>query len=167
MKRLLFTPVFLVLALGFCQAQNEVENPSISMAMIASDMDTSYDFYTNIIGMVETGGFTVDESFGKKSGLTGGSAYDVKILKLIDDPHSTEFKLASFGNPKEEAGEVIQDKNGLRYITIYLKSTEAVLQRIQENNIKTLGDTPLQLPNGKTFILIQDPDGLFIELIGN
>ncbi|WP_036386889.1 VOC family protein [Muricauda sp. MAR_2010_75] len=167
MKRLLFTPLFLILTLSLCQAQNEVENPSISMAMIASDMDTSYDFYTNIIGMVETGGFTVDESFGKKSGLTGGSAYDVKILKLIDDPHSTEFKLASFGNPKEEAGEVIQDKNGLRYITIYLKSTEAVLQRIQENNIKTLGDTPLQLPNGKTFILIQDPDGLFIELIGN
>ncbi|MER3376637.1 MAG: VOC family protein [Allomuricauda sp.] len=167
MKRLFLTPIFMVLALSLCQAQNEVENPSISIAMIASDMDTSYDFYTNIIGMAETGGFSIDESFGKKSGLTGGAPYDVKILKLVDDPHSTEFKLASFGNPKVDAGNVIQDKNGLRYITIYLKSTEAVLQRIEDNNIKTLGDTPLQLPNGKTFILIQDPDGLFIELIGN
>lgn len=167
MKRLLLTPVFLVFALSLCQAQNEVENPAISIAMIASDMETSYDFYTNVIGMVETGGFTVDESFGKRSGLTGGTPYDVKILKLVDDPHSTEFKLASFGNPKEEAGEVIQDKNGARYITIYLKSTAEVLQRIKDHNIKTLGDTPLTFPNGKTFILIQDPDGLFIELIGN
>ncbi len=120
------------------------------MAMIVSDMDTSYDFYTNIIGMVETGGFTVDEAFGKKSGLTGGAPYDVKILKLIDDPHSTEFKLASFGNPKVDAGEVIQEKNGLRYITIHLKSTEAVLQRIKENNIIKLWETlPYNCPMGK------------------
>jgi len=167
MKRLLLTQIFLVLTLSLCQAQNEVENPSISIAMISSNMDTSYDFYTNIIGMVETGGFSVDESFGKKSGLTGGAPYDVKILKLVDDPHSTEFKLASFGNPKVDTGNVIQDQNGLRYITIFLKSTEAVLQRIKDNNIKTLGDTPLQLPDGRSFILIQDPDGLFIELIGN
>lgn len=41
------------------------------------------------------------------------------------------------------------------------------MQRIKENNIKMLGDTPVQLPDGRTFILIQDPDGIFIELIGN
>lgn len=166
MKRLFTTLVFLLCTLSLCQAQNEVDNPSISIAMIASDMDASYDFYTNIIGMVETGGFSIDGSFGEKSGLTGGTPYDVKILKLLDDPHSTEFKLASFGNPKEESGKVIQDKNGVRYITIYLKSTAEVLQRIKDNNIEALGDTPIQLPDGRNFILIQDPDGLFIELIG-
>ncbi|MEW2922440.1 VOC family protein [Muricauda sp. ANG21] len=166
MKRLFTTLVFLLCTLSLCQAQNEVDNPSISIAMIASDMDASYDFYTNIIGMVETGGFSIDGSFGEKSGLTGGTPYDVKILKLLDEPHSTEFKLASFGNPKEESGKVIQDKNGVRYITIYLKSTAEVLQRIKDNNIETLGDTPIQLPDGRNFILIQDPDGLFIELIG-
>jgi catechol 2,3-dioxygenase-like lactoylglutathione lyase family enzyme len=166
MKRLFTTLVFLLCTLSLCQAQNEVDNPSISIAMIASDMDASYNFYTNIIGMVETGGFSIDGSFGEKSGLTGGTPYDVKILKLLDEPHSTEFKLASFGNPKEESGKVIQDKNGVRYITIYLKSTAEVLQRIKDNNIETLGDTPIQLPDGRNFILIQDPDGLFIELIG-
>ncbi|MFC4219843.1 VOC family protein [Flagellimonas marina] len=166
MKRLFTTLVFLLCTLSLCQAQNEVDNPSISIAMIASDMDASYDFYTNIIGMVETGGFGIDASFGEKSGLTGGTPYDVKILKLLDDPHSTEFKLASFGNPKEESGKVIQDKNGVRYITIYLKSTAEVLQRIKDSNIETLGDTPIQLSDGRNFILIQDPDGLFIELIG-
>ena len=43
-------------------------------------------------------------------------------------------------------------------------SIEPVLKRIKENNIKILGEGPVKA-GSNDFILIQDPDGLFIELI--
>ena len=41
------------------------------------------------------------------------------------------------------------------------------IARIKKYKVPMLGETPTKLPNGKTFILIQDPDGTFIELIGD
>jgi hypothetical protein len=43
-----------------------------------------------------------------------------------------------------------------------------VLKRIKANNIKTLGDTasPQPIGDGLYFVMVQDPDGTFIELIG-
>lgn len=166
MKHTLLIAFFWGLAFGNCQAQAEFDKPYISIGTIVSDLDASLEFYTEIIGMKEVGGFGIDESFGKSSGFTGGTPFDVKILKLVDSPNATEFKLMTFGNKKSPSDQFIQQKNGMRYITLFLKSTEAVMQRIKENNIKMLGDTPVQLPDGRTFILIQDPDGIFIELIG-
>ena len=130
-------------------------------------METSLDFYTRILGMKETGGFSIDESFGKKSGLSGGIPFDVKILKVVDDPNATELKLVAFNNEKTSPDKHIQDRNGMQYTTYFPKSTEKILERIKENNIPLLGETPLKLPDGRSFILIQDPDGVFIELIGN
>ena len=34
------------------------------------------------------------------------------------------------------------------------------------NKVKLLGDTPTSLDESTQFVLIQDPDGTFIELIG-
>ena len=156
-----------VLVLTIVQAQTEYDKASISIGVVVSDLDTSMDFYTNIIGMEETGELDLDGSFGKASGLTGGEPLLVKLLKLNNSPNATELKLLSFGNEKVEPDNHIQDQNGMQYITIFPNSTQAILQRIRENNIPFLGDTPIKLPDGRDFILIQDPDGVFIEIIGN
>jgi hypothetical protein len=55
----------------------------------------------------------------------------------------------------------------MQYTTFFIKSTEDIIKRIRENNIEFLGDTPIKLPDGRTFILIQDPDGVFIEIVGH
>jgi len=41
------------------------------------------------------------------------------------------------------------------------------LKRIKEHNIKLIAETPTKLDDGRQFVLIQDPDGTFIELIGS
>lgn len=151
-----------------CTAQNpesEFESGTIHIGVVVSDLEKSLEFYKNIIGMEETGGFGLDATMGKKTGLTGGEPFDAKILQLKNGDQNTQWKLISF-NKKGAQSKYIQDNTGMRYITIYVNSIKPVLTRLRENKIKLLGDTPIRLSNGKTFILIQDPDGIFIELIG-
>jgi len=153
-----------------CFAQEDVSefsNNTISLGVIVSDLEKSLIFYQDIIGMEETGGFSLDADFGKSSGLTGGVPFDVKILKLVNDDGASEFKIMSFGKPLSPSDNFIQDKNGVRYITIFPKSVAPIIDKIKANNIKLLGNTPIKLGDGRTFVLIQDPDGLFVELIGN
>jgi catechol 2,3-dioxygenase-like lactoylglutathione lyase family enzyme len=158
--------IILALTFSTVQAQDDYEKTAISIGVVVSNLETSLDFYTNIMGMEETGELDLDGSFGKVSGLTGGKPLLVKILKLKNSPDATELKLVSFGNEKTDVDNHIQDQNGMQYTTFFIKSTENIIKRIRENNIKFLGDTPIQLPDGRTFILIQDPDGVFIEIIG-
>jgi hypothetical protein len=55
----------------------------------------------------------------------------------------------------------------MQYITIFVKSLKPILARIKENNIDILSAEPTILSGGRHFVLIQDPDGTFVELIGN
>ncbi len=142
------------------------EKNTIQMGVVVANLDVSLNFYKNIIGMQEVGGFSVDKDFGKKSGLTNGVAFDVKILKLEDSPSANQFKVVSFNKKKVKPSSYIQDDNGVQYITIFVKSVKPFIEKCKANNIPFLGETPTALPDGRLFILIQDPDGTFIELIG-
>jgi hypothetical protein len=54
----------------------------------------------------------------------------------------------------------------MQYITIFVKSMKPCLERIQKHGVKTLEKTPTMLDADRQFVLVQDPDGNFIELIG-
>ncbi len=147
--------------------EDEFELGTIQFGVVVSDLQKSIDFYTNIIGMKETGGFSVDANFSKISGLTGGEPFDVTILKLRDERQATEWKLMSFGKKANHPmPRFIQDDTGVQYVTIFVKSMEHFLERIKKHKIKLLEETPVFLEDGRQFVLIQDPDGTFIELIG-
>ncbi|SNZ00532.1 VOC family protein [Flagellimonas pacifica] len=166
MKHFIIICLLLTTTVGLCQAENEFDKSSISIGVIASDLKTSLDFYTNIIGMKQTGEFPVGDTLSKKTGLTNGVAFDVKVLKLHDDPNATEYKLLSFKNPKSKSDTYINEGNGMRYITLFYKSLDAVIQRLKDNNINFLSEEPTHIPDGRRFVLVQDPDGVFVELIG-
>ena len=148
-------------------AQSEFNQNYISIGVVVEDLETSVDFYTNIVGMTTTGGFTVDAQGSKKTGLTGGIPFDVTVLKLEDDPSATEWKLLSFSKKATHPEQKhIQDDTGMQYITIFVNDLHPFVKRLKENNIPLLGETPTQLNDGRHFVLVQDPDGVFIELIG-
>jgi hypothetical protein len=54
----------------------------------------------------------------------------------------------------------------MQYITIMVNSLEPFLERIKEHKVKLMGDTPIPLGETDNFVLVQDPDGTIIELIG-
>ncbi|MCE7070628.1 MULTISPECIES: VOC family protein [unclassified Dyadobacter] len=152
---------------GFVHAQSNFTSKSIGVGVVVADMQRSLDFYVKGIGMVKTGNFTINAEFGKRGGLTGGEAVEVNILKLENGPEGTDWKLMSFGkkasHPKPK---FIQDDTGPQYITIQVKSLTPIIDRLKAQNVTFLGSTPTPLTKDSHFVLVQDPDGTFVELIG-
>lgn len=162
--------LFLALAITLTSktmAQSEFSSNLISVGSVVTDIEKSLDFYINVIGMKKVSEFDVDEEFSKISGLADGVTFHVDVLKLEDSPEANQWKIISFG--KEAAHPMpkyIQDDTGMQYITIMVKSLEPFLKRIKKHNVKLLGDTPVPLGTDQHFVLVQDPDGTIIELIG-
>lgn len=161
------TTLFVLLSVLSANAQSNFTSKVIGAGVVVADLERSLDFYVNGIGMVKTGSFTINDDFGKRSGLTNGVAVTVTMLKLENSPEATDWKLMSFGGkPAHPKPKNIQDDTGVQYITINVKALQPVIDRLRQMNVPFLGSTPTPL-NAKThFVLVQDPDGTFIELIG-
>lgn len=147
--------------------QSNFSSKLIGVGVVVSDLERSLDFYVNGIGMVKAGGFDLDEDFTKRSGLSGGVPFSVTVLKLEDSREANEWKLMSFGkkatHPKQQ---FIQDDTGMQYITINVKALKPVIERLKAMDVPFLGSTPTALHGNLQFLLVQDPDGTFVELIG-
>ena len=170
MQKSTFKKLFVICALFMCSvvhAQSNFTNKTIGVGVVVADMERSLNFYVKGIGMVKTGNFTINAEFGKRGGLTGGEAVEVNILKLENSPEATDWKLMSFGkkaaHPKQK---FIQDDTGAQYITIHVKSLKPIIERLKGQKVAFLGSTPTQLNKDAHFVLVQDPDGTFVELIG-
>jgi len=158
---------FVLLTSSATFSQSNFTSKLIGIGVVVSDMERSLDFYVNGIGMVKTGNFTINEDFGKRSGLTGGVAVDVNILKLDNSPEASEWKLMSFGKKAAHSRpKYIQDDTGMQYITINVKALKPVIERLKKQKVEFLGSTPTALNKDVHFVFVQDPDGNFVELIG-
>ncbi len=168
-KTTLFLLGFLVFASKSFSVQppNDFARPSISIGVLVEDLNQSLDFYINVIGMVQVRELTIDSEKAKRMGLSNGDSFNIKFLKLENSENATELKLMSCGRKTNRLKQqFIPDDNGIRYLTIFVKSINPILDRIRKNSLKTLGETPTMLDENRQFVLIQDPDGNFIELIG-
>ncbi len=171
MKKLILSVFLLAVTLiatsKITPSPDEFANKTISIGVVVADLEKSIDFYTNVIGMTKTGGFTADEDFSKRAGLNEGIAINVTVLKLEDSEQSNEWKLMSFNRkPTHPKQNYMTDDNGIQYVTIFVKSMKPILERINKHNVKILSEKGLKVGDGRSFVLIQDPDGTFIELIG-
>ena len=143
------------------------ERPDIQVGVVVSNLERSVDFYTNVLGMVKTGGFSINEDFAKRSGLSNGVPFDVAVLKTSNSPAASEWKLMSFGKESSDNGSFIQDRTGMRYITLFPGDLDLVIERLKSAGVEFLGDTPTGLDDGRRFVLIRDPDGTLVELLGD
>jgi hypothetical protein len=148
-------------------SQSNFSSKVINIGVVVSDLERSMDFYVNGIGMTKTGGFTLDQDFTKRSGLSGGIPFAITVLKLDNSPEATEFKLMSFEKKAEHRKSTfVQDDLGAQYATINVKSLKPIIERLTKLKVKFLGSTPTPLNKDTHFLLVQDPDGTFVELIG-
>lgn len=165
----IFLLVLLISAIpqSLLYGQENFSDQTIDIGVIVSDLEESMDFYQNVIGMEKVRSFDVDKGFAASSGLSNGVPFHVEVLQLGTMGVATEFKLMTFGNRAESVEDnFIYDHTGPRYITINVDNLTPIFSRIKNHGIETLGETPVPLGEENSFILVQDPDGLFIELIG-
>lgn len=164
-KTLIFLTVLMTGKTAF--SQSNFSSKVINIGVVVSDLVRSLDFYVNGIGMVKTGGFSLDQDFAKRSGLSGGIPFSITVLKLENSPEATEWKLMSFDKKAaHKKSNFVQDDLGMQYITINVKSLKPVIERLTRQRVKFLGSTPTPLNKDLHFVLVQDPDGNFLEIIG-
>jgi len=150
-------------------AKMEFASNTIQVGMIVSDLPASMKFYKEVLGFMQEAGrpsFDVDAEFGKKSGLTDSLPIHVEVLKLGAGPESTQLKLITFGDKaKKQENNYISTHTGVQYLTIQVKNLTPFVESIKKHNVKFAGDTPIPLGDNH-FVLVKDPDGTFVELIG-
>jgi len=149
------------------QPENEFARSGIAVGVVVEDLQKSLDFYTKVIGMVQVREFSVDVEKARRMGLSDGQSFEIKVLKLINSEDASEWKIMSFSKKSDASNQsFIPEKNGFRYVTIFVKSMKPVLARINKFGVKTMGETPMMLDANRQFVSVRDPDGNFVELIG-
>ncbi len=147
--------------------QKEYQHPVIHIGVVVADLQRSMTFYQNIMGMVKVTRYDIDADLSRRTGLANGMPFNIEVLKIEDSPNATEWKLMSFDKEaKHPDQKFIYDDTGMQYMTVMVNDLQPFVERFKQNNITLLGKTPTSISDELSFVLIQDPDGNFIELIG-
>lgn len=142
------------------------EKGELQIGLVCSNLDRSLDFYKNVIGMQETGGFEVDGQFSTDAALSDGKPFKVRTLKLDAAPGGTTLKLACCSDSTVTAQKFVNETPGVKYLTFEVSSAKAIRERLQQRGIPFLGKSPVDMGEGNELIMVNDPDGVFVEIIG-
>lgn len=160
--------LFLLLLISPCitSAQTNAELGVAAIGYVVADIEASEKFYTEIVGMIPAGGFSLDEAWSNDAGASNGKPFSVKLFKLVDSPTATMLKLAYFDSVDERpAQNGIDDFAGVNYLTLYYTAegfSDAV-QRVQDAGIEMTGWVKRETYQ---LFFINDPDGVYVELVG-
>lgn len=142
-------------------------DPTVDVGVVVDDLDASLRFYREVIGMEEKRTIDIDEDFGRRSGLTGGTPTEIRVLHLAEDEAATEWKLMTFEDlPDAPAESNVTDQQGMQYITLEVDRLGPYVERARAHDVELLGETPIPLGEDAHFLLLQAPEGTFVELIG-
>jgi catechol 2,3-dioxygenase-like lactoylglutathione lyase family enzyme len=162
-----------VLALGTlgpaapAQGQAPTAAPTIDVGVVVDDLEASLQFYREVLGMAQRRTIDISEAFGRRSGLTGGAPTEIRVLTLGTGDAATEWKLMAFADGPGAADEAdITDQRGMQYITLQVDRLGPYLERAREHGVQPLGETPIALGETDHFLLLQAPEGTFVEVIG-
>lgn len=146
----------------------EVRTATIDLGMVVSNLEKSLKFYTGACGFTATGEFSVNEQITKDSGLTEGTALTIKKLSLGKGNGATTLKLMQPAKAPKKADQAFITSNlGFRYLTIHVKSMDAVQERLKKSGVPILSKGPVALSGGKAYLtVVKDPDGNFVEFVG-
>lgn len=141
--------------------------PMIDLGCVVSDADAAVKFYTTAIGFKEVKGFSVDAEFATAVGLTDQKKLDVRVLKLGDGEGATALKLLQITDDSQKPkNDFIHSSLGFSYLSIYVKDMDAAMKRLESAGVKSVAQ-PKPIPSTPVaLVLVRDPDGNLIELIG-
>ena len=125
MKRIIILLISLFTSLPTLIPQSNADMGVAAIGLVVSDIEASEAFYKEILGLVEVGGFSLDEKWSKEAGAANGQPFSVKQFKLKDQPTATVFKLAYFEETnKRQDHRGINQFSGVNYLTLYYTGQE-------------------------------------------
>lgn len=147
-------------------AQATYAQGRIDIGLVVSNLDRALAFYEQALGMQRAYSFDVDTAFARKSGLTAGAPLHAVAMRLTTDDKAPVLKLVRSGDPDTYQPNFINNQSGVRYLTVFVRAVAPIMERLKHHDVAVLGDGPVPLSNGQFLALVQDPDGVFVELIG-
>ena len=143
---------------------------TVDIGITVSNVEKSAAFYSDILGLKEAKGFEVSGEKAKRLGLTDNQAVSVRVFALDDSEGAVSARIKIMAFPK--APGVLPDQKfihstvSISYLTLFVKDLDIAVERLKKSKVKLLGETPVDLGDGRFLVAVQDPDGNFIELIG-
>lgn len=153
-------------------AKSNFARTTIDLGVVVSDLAKSVKFYTEAIGFTEAPGFEVGAEFCADAGLTDKHPLKIRVLTLGEGDTATKLKLMEVpaASPKKSDNAFVPSQLGYRYITIFVNDLDAANAKLKKAGAKALAKGPVSLPpgfpEGQGLIVVRDPDGNLVELVG-
>lgn len=163
----------IAIALCSCktESKSQFSSATVDVGIVVKNAEESVAFYRDVIGMTQKNIVTVPKLAVGDAGLADYKTAKIYFMTLDASKKATTVKIMSFTGKHEKQNQKYVDSTyGISYLTIFVKDADALVARLKEQNIKILNKGPVSLkPLGfapNFLIVIKDPDGNFIELIG-
>ncbi len=145
----------------------EFSRTTIDLGLVVSDVEKTAKFYTEAIGFKELSGFDVSARMAADTGLTDNRPFKVRVFVLGDEPAATRLKVMTIpgANSKKVDNQYIGSSLGFRYLTINVADLTQTMARLKRSGVAPVKE-PYQLGGNSYLILVKDPDGNTVELIG-
>lgn len=148
--------------------KNESNVKFVEIGVNVSDTTRSLAFYTKVFGMKQVSAWRASKEMSAAAGVNSGRAFDIENLTLDCDGYVFKYKLnQTENNIDTTTANTIQyygfEKLGLGYLTFNVENIDPFIKRITENKINYKLVT---LPNGLRVVLLHDPDGTLLEILG-
>ena len=176
MKKNINLIFLLILSSPFCFSlvgKSNFSKQIIDLGLVVTDLNQSLKFYKEVIGFEEISGFKVKGSFPEKVGLTDGAPLDIHVLVLGKDENATKLKLMQVQS-KKKARKIkqpfIHTVAGFSYVTIFVENVDLVWSNAGKLGVVAYAESPQVLPAGLPqeicLLMLKDPDGNFVEIVG-
>jgi len=146
----------------------EFSKTTIDIGVVVSDVEKAAKFYTQALGFTETGGFDVPGQMAGDTGLTDNKPFKVRTFNLGKEPTATTLKIMQIpdAGSKKVDNQYIGSSLGFRYLTVLVADLTKTVERLKQLQVSPV-KPPYRLGGGNSYlILVKDPDGNTIELIG-
>ena len=176
MKKNINLIFLLILSSPFCftlVGKSNFSKQTIDLGLVVTDLNQSLKFYKEVIGFQEITGFEVKGSFPKKVGLSDGAPLDIHVLVLGKDENATKLKLMQVKSKKKTLKikqPFIHTVAGFSYITVFVENVDLVWSNASKLGVLAYAESPQVLPAGLPqdicLLMLKDPDGNFVEIVG-
>lgn len=150
------------------ESKSIFSDTTMDLGMVVSDLDASLEFYTDVVGLSRTGGFSVPGNICKDAGLTDGHDLKITVLTPNGDANGTNLKLMTVpgADSKASDNEYIHSQLGFSYLTFYVADLDAAIARAKSAGAEFAGAEATRVGGNNSLSLVRDPDGNIVELVG-
>jgi catechol 2,3-dioxygenase-like lactoylglutathione lyase family enzyme len=145
----------------------EFSSMTVDLGVVAADVEKSAVFYTQALGFAKVGGFDVSDRMAGNTGLTDFKPFKVNVLALDKAPSATRLKIMQIPGDGSHPvdNRYIGSSLGFRYLTLHVSDLTKAVERLHRNGVEPV-KPPYRLPSGDYLVLVRDPDGNLVEMIG-